>query len=340
MRSDPPSVFEGIRATSVDRFVRRSIVRIQTLYEFLVLTTKLNFTETAKGFFISQSVLSDHISNLEKELGTRLFVRDRHSVRLTEAGHLFKEGATAIIADYEKALEKLDLYRNSVSSILHIGFLMGSYGAFLPALCERYRKEHPETEFRFHTLELGEMQPALQNGQIDIGFMVFVKGFEGSQFTYRTLYTDKYKLAVPKNHPLARKTSVSIADLKGENVISSRFEHSKSMQAQTGIMLRNAGIEVSVIDEIRDVGALMATLVSSNAVALALDHLDVFGGGNIVFLPIDDLDTKIYAGPVWKTTKETDVLLSFIAFLQKETRGFEKDDFISRKGFSRFSSDK
>lgn len=314
-------------------------MRIQTLYEFLVLTTKLNFTETAKGFFISQSVLSDHISNLEKELGTRLFVRDRHSVRLTETGRLFKEDAAAIVADYERALERLDLYRSNVSSTLRIGFLMGSYGAFLPALCERYRQQHPETVFRFRTLELGKMQPALQNDEIDIGFIVFIKGFEGSQFTSRTLYTDSYKLAVPKSHPFARRSSVRIADLKGQTVLSSRFEHAKSMQAQTGIMLRNAGVNVSVIDEIPDVGALMATLVSSNAVALALDHLDVFGGGNIVFLPIDDLDTKVYAGPVWKTAKETDVLLSFIAYLQRETKSFTKDDFISRKGFGPFSAE-
>ncbi len=314
-------------------------MRIQTLYEFLVLTTKLNFTETAKGFFISQSVLSDHISNLEKELGTRLFVRDRHSVRLTEEGRLFKEDAAVLVEDYERALERLDLYHKNISSVLHIGFLMGSFGAFLPVLCERYRQEHPETEFRFHILELGEMQPALRKEEIDVGFMVFSKGFEGPQFIHRTLYTDNYKLAVPKNHPLARRKSVRLADLKGENVVAARFEQAKSMQAQTSIMLRNAGIEVSVIDEIKGVGALMATLVSLNAVALSLDHLDVFGAGNVVFLPIEDLDIKVFAGPVWKTTKETDALLSFIAFLMRETKSFEREDFISRNGFPSSSSD-
>lgn len=45
-------------------------MRIQTLYEFLVLATRLNFTETAKNFYVSQSVLSDHISGLEKSLAS------------------------------------------------------------------------------------------------------------------------------------------------------------------------------------------------------------------------------------------------------------------------------
>ena len=39
-------------------------MRIETLYEFLLLTTNLNFTETAKSFYISQSVLSNHVSSL------------------------------------------------------------------------------------------------------------------------------------------------------------------------------------------------------------------------------------------------------------------------------------
>lgn len=83
-------------------------MRIQTLYEFLVLSEKLNFTETAKGFFLSQSVLSDHITKLEKELSAKLFIRDKHSVRLTEEGRIFKEDAARIVADYEGALEQLD----------------------------------------------------------------------------------------------------------------------------------------------------------------------------------------------------------------------------------------
>lgn len=306
-------------------------MRIQTLYEFLVLTTKLNFTETAKNFFTSQSVISSHILQLEQELKIKLFVRDRHSVRLTEAGRIIRRDAEAIISDYEHMLERISLYNEGISSTIRIGFLMGSYGAFLPLVCERYRKLHPEVEFRFRTLELGEMQPAFSSDEIDVGFMVFEKGFEGSQYAHRVLYTDHYKLAVPKNHRLAKRSSVTISDLVGETVISSRFNQAKSMQAQMSIMLRNAGIEVSAIEGIYDVGALMATLVSSNAVALALDHLDVFGGGNIVFIPIDDLDTKIYAGPVWRTSRETDVLLSFMSFFQHETKNFTKGDFIARK---------
>lgn len=307
-------------------------MRIEALHEFLLLTTNLSFTETARSFFVSQSVLSDHISSLEKELGARLFVRDRHSVRLTEAGRIFQEDAQAIVEDYERACARLSQYREGVSSVVRIGFLLGSFGTFLPLVCRRYRAQHPDVAFRFRTLEIGQIQPALNKNEIDIGFTLFSKEMKGAQYGHCRLYDDHYQLAVPADHHLATRQGVCIADLVGETVIAPAFNRAKSTIAQMGTKLRSAGVDVRIINEIQDVGALMATLVAEGAVALAFDHLDVFGAGNIVFLSVEDVDAKLHAGPLWKKSKETDVLLSFVEFLKRDTRGFEKTDFLSRKG--------
>lgn len=53
---------------------------------FLSLAETLNFTETANRMFISQQAVSKHISQLEKDLGFKLFIRSTHSVALTAAG--------------------------------------------------------------------------------------------------------------------------------------------------------------------------------------------------------------------------------------------------------------
>lgn len=66
-------------------------MRIDTLYEFILLATNLNFTDTAKSFFIAQSALSNHISKLERELGAKLFTRDNRSVALTKVGRRFSK---------------------------------------------------------------------------------------------------------------------------------------------------------------------------------------------------------------------------------------------------------
>ncbi len=308
-----------------------ALMQIQRLYEFLALTSSLNFTETAENFYISQSVLSDHISRMEKELDVRLFVRDRHSVRLTDAGRLFKEDAQAIVSAYERGIERLARYRSGVSTVVRIGSLMGSYGAFLPILCERYRVFYPEVEFHFQILELADMIPLLNSNEIDIAFSIFSQGSAGAQYEHRVLYSDCYKLAVPRNHPLASRKSVHIADLAHCDVVVPRFSESRGTQMQVNRKLESEGVTVRSAENANGAAALMATLVSQNCVALTPDHLDVYGCDTVAFVPIEDLDVQIQAGPLWKRSKETDVLQSFVAFLESETEDFSKADFTARK---------
>ena len=63
------------------------------LYEFLVLSKLLNYSKAADALYMSQSVLTKHIQDMEKQLGVPLFKRTTHGVSLTEAGRvLAKEG--------------------------------------------------------------------------------------------------------------------------------------------------------------------------------------------------------------------------------------------------------
>ena len=52
-------------------------MRIEHVEEFLDLADTLNFTRTAKRFFVTQPVLSKHIASLEQEIGGKLFDRDQ-----------------------------------------------------------------------------------------------------------------------------------------------------------------------------------------------------------------------------------------------------------------------
>ena len=58
----------------------------ERLYEFLILSKVLNFSQAAESLYITQSVLTKHIQELEKELVTQLFTRTTHEVKLTPYG--------------------------------------------------------------------------------------------------------------------------------------------------------------------------------------------------------------------------------------------------------------
>ena len=198
-------------------------------------------------------------------------------------------------------------------------------------MCRSYRKEHPDVDFHFRTMELANIQKALNENEIDVGLSIYQDGIQGAKFCYRRLYEDRYMLAVPVGHRLAKRASVSIADLRGERVVVPHFNRSKSMLEQMHVKLRNAGAEVRPAG-FEDVGAMMATLVTAGAVAIALDHLRVFGNGNVEFVPLAGENMEICAGAVWKRSKETGAITSFVDFLEQACEGFGKEDFLARSG--------
>ena len=216
-------------------------MRIEILNEFLLLAESLSFTETAKNAYVSQPVLSGHISKLEQELGVKLFERDRHSVSLTDAGKVFLPDARRISEAHQTALEHIAQYKDGMSSRITIGFLLGSFGSFLPLVCNHYRRQHPDVEFCFRELDIGEVQSKLNSGQIDIAFTLFTKQSSNAKFEHRSLYEDRYKLAVPRGHRLARREIISIEDLKSEVVLAPKLNATLGMVTQTSIKLRNAG---------------------------------------------------------------------------------------------------
>ena len=76
------------------------------LYEFLVLSKLLSYSKAASALYISQSVLTKHIQELEKEAGLPLFHRTTHGVTLTEAGRVLAKEAPELINKCESALRR------------------------------------------------------------------------------------------------------------------------------------------------------------------------------------------------------------------------------------------
>lgn len=82
---------------------------LDRLQEFILLAKTLSFSETAKKMFITQSVLSRHIKDMEEELGYKLFVRNTRNVTLTEAGRQLALDAEQVLKKSAKAVNRLHI---------------------------------------------------------------------------------------------------------------------------------------------------------------------------------------------------------------------------------------
>ncbi len=86
---------------------------IQILEYFIEIAKENSITKAAENLFISQPALSQRLRQLEKEIGTQLFLRDGNKMKLTEAGILFLNGAQSAVYIKEKAYQQLAEFRKN-----------------------------------------------------------------------------------------------------------------------------------------------------------------------------------------------------------------------------------
>ena len=92
----------------------------------------LSFAATARHFFLGTSVVSKHISAMEDDLQTKLFVRDSRNVRLTEDGEAFYRDIVGVVGAFDRAIS-ISASRKVDASGFHLVITIGSLKAKLPS---------------------------------------------------------------------------------------------------------------------------------------------------------------------------------------------------------------
>ena len=99
---------------------------------FLSAAKHLSFSETAKEFYMTQPAISHQISDLEQELGTKLFNRTARGVSLTKSGEIFLDDAKRFLDLEYFSRERLRNAQVLKDDHLSIAYLASPCKYFLP----------------------------------------------------------------------------------------------------------------------------------------------------------------------------------------------------------------
>ena len=133
------------------------------------LAKSLHFAKTSQEYFISPSSLTRLIQRLENELGVQLFERDNRTVRLTEAGELFREYAEESLHNWELLRRRLQHQATSLSGKVSVFCSVTASYSFLRELLDQFRAEHPGVEIQLHTGDTALTVQRVLEEQEDIG---------------------------------------------------------------------------------------------------------------------------------------------------------------------------
>ena len=134
---------------------------------FLMVAKELNITRAAERLYISQQSLSNHISNMERELNVKLFTRSP-KLSLTYAGAQLVETATAILDLHSQFLTKVGDINRHYLGALKVGISHTCGLALLPQILPAFREEFPMVEFSLFEGNSTQLETELGHGRVDL----------------------------------------------------------------------------------------------------------------------------------------------------------------------------
>ena len=141
----------------------------EELKTFIFLSKVKNFTLAAEQLFIAQSTVTNRISELEKEVGKKLFTRGSKTVKLTEAGEIFLRYAERILELQNTSIDEMNALSNH-SRKFSIGAINATYEVYVKPLVDECLKNNTITSIKVmlgHSLDLIQQ---LQDNMLDMVF--------------------------------------------------------------------------------------------------------------------------------------------------------------------------
>ena len=262
-------------------------MELRQLRYFAKAAETLNFSHAANCLNMAQSSLSQQIKQLEDELGTQLFIRDSHSIRLTEAGEEMLPFALRTIHDAEACADRIRDLRKMLTGTINIG-VTHSFSPILTETVISFLKMYPKIKVNIVYKQMNELMELLSNHELD-----FVLAFKPIQplpdVESHILFQNTLSVIVGNNHPLASKDKVSISELEKYDLALP----SKGLQARNAFdNIVSDYDKFKIRIELIDVNTLLKLVRQTNLVTVLAED-SIYGVCDVKAVPINVPDNQM-----------------------------------------------
>ena len=191
---------------------------LQQLQYFRVLAKIQHFTKAAEILLIAQPSLSYSISQLEKELNTKLFERHGKNLKLSYPGEQFLKYVEKSLDILDEGTNMLKTLADSSMGEVSLGYIYSISSKFIPEMIKKFYENDSNKGIKFSLVQnLSEqLLKDLKNNKIQLAFCPKpYKGYNCVKIFKQPLY-----LIVPKSHPFSQRKCINVSDLVNEPFVA------------------------------------------------------------------------------------------------------------------------
>ena len=195
----------------------------QLRYIWEVAHHDLNVSATAQSLYTSQPGISKQIRLLEDELGVEVFSRSgKHLTHITPAGEVIIQMAGEILRKAESIKRVADEFSNERKGRLGIATTHTQARYALPSVIQTFRNDYPDVALQMNQGTPVQIAEMAANGTVD--FAIATEGIEHfSDLVMMPCYRWNRAVVVPRDHPLASRQELTLADVAAESIVTYVF---------------------------------------------------------------------------------------------------------------------
>lgn len=256
-------------------------MELRQLKSFIKAAEMLSFSDAAKALNIAQSSLSQQIKQLEDELDVKLFLRNSHSIALTEAGKVMLPFALRTIHDAQTCTDRIRDLQKLLTGSLCIGVTY-SFSPILTETVISFMKLYPHIKLNIIYEPMNKLMELLAKRQLD-----FVLAFKPTQpiadVESHTLFQNRLSAVVSAAHPLASKEKVTLSELEKYDLALP----SKGLQARNAFdSIVNGSDNFNIRIELNEVNILLK-LIRQTRLVTVLAEDSIYNERDVKAIPID-----------------------------------------------------
>lgn len=194
-------------------------MNLESLKCFILVAENLSFARAAKTLCKTQPAVTKQISALEQQLGVALFTRSTRHVELTPAGMSFYKDAKELVQHAQLAIERARK-QYIASNTLSIGVSTSTMLSYLVPLLSRFHAGNPHVYPNIQMLSYKVILNLFLDNKLDLLFFYKENSTLDPGIHFHEIEKDAFVCLAPAAHPLAGRSSISLAELAGESLIA------------------------------------------------------------------------------------------------------------------------
>lgn len=208
---------------------------------FLEVARLGSVSRAAEALYVTQPTLTARLHSLERDMGTELFVRTRHGMRLTDAGRAFLPYAERAVRALRDGRRAIDEVSQGLAGQLLIASAPAVSTYILPVVLERFVNGHHRVEVVVRTGHSEEVQKMVLRDEVQLGLG---RALRHPDIELTPFHEEELVLVVAPGHRFAVRPEVTMPEVAEQQLImfdraSSYYEITQAAFLAAGVLPRS-----------------------------------------------------------------------------------------------------